>query len=101
MQKYLFCGIDANQKRYNMKRNFFYTSFLMILLAISSACKDKVSEDMDEWCQCMSHAKDDPQQEAECASIRDRIVNEYSYDPDATEIIRKKVDECHNAMRSE
>ena len=100
MQKYLICGIVANEKLVYMKRFIISGTLfpLLIMLFVASCGNDQVATDMDEWCECMADARQDPSQEGECFAIRDRIYQKYAFDPDAAEVIRKKVDECEHGL---
>ncbi len=71
--------------------------FPLLIPAVLCSCGGPgVEEEMDEWCECMSNALENPAEEGECFAIMDRITKKYEYDADAAAVIRKKVDECQH-----
>ena len=94
MQKYLFCGIDANKVSIMLKGALKLLFGLSILLAIQSCQSSSVKEDVSAYCDCIHGELSF--QVGECVELREEIIRKYEYDPEALIEIEKELLDCNS-----
>lgn len=94
MQKYLFCGIDANKNVFMLSKNLRFVLVLFMFLGLIGCESSSVSEDVSKYCSCKSKIDQSTTQE-ECNAIIEEIVIKYEYEPEALIEIQQKLQECH------
>jgi hypothetical protein len=69
---------------------------LFILLMVVLGCQHtSVQEDMDRYCDCLQHNKDNQEGREECLLLMEDIVQKYEYDSEALQEVLKASADCH------
>ncbi len=93
MQKYLFCGIDANKNVFLFIMNSRIVLVLFILFALIGCDNNSISDDLDKYCNCKIELGKTTTRE-DCNKIIEEIVLKYEYDSEALVEIQQKLQEC-------
>ena len=76
-----------------MKRLVIFLFGLMILVVLTNCQQSSLDQELSGYCECMQDAKSDEDIKV-CRHQIEVIADKYAFDPEASEIIQKRLQEC-------
>lgn len=68
--------------------------FGLMVLAVTTNCQQSsLDQELSDYCECMQSAKSEEDIQG-CRGQIEVIADKYAYDPEASEIIEKRLQEC-------
>lgn len=76
-----------------MKRVLLSLGMVLILCGLSSCEQKSIEQEVDEYCDCAKDASNESENQV-CREQLQEILDKYAFDPEATELIEKRLKDC-------
>ena len=76
-----------------MKRPVIFLVGAVVLVLATNCQESTLDQELSDYCECMQSADSDETIQ-KCRSKIEVIADKYAYDPEASQIIQKRLQEC-------